>query len=138
MLMADGSAQPIEQIAVGDLVATRSDRDATAPLYAGMVTRTFVRRSPALIAVAMTQSPGAPGMIIRSTTEHPLWVIGRGWTEAADLCPGQSLVGDQPGARWTVREVAVEPAVGEGVLVYNFEVAGAHTVVALVRRNPSG
>jgi len=138
VLMADGSAQPIEQIAVGDLVATRSDRDATAPLYAGMVTRTFVRRSPALISVAMTKSPGAPDMIMRSTTEHPMWVVGRGWTEAADLCPGQSLVGDQPGARWTVREVAVEPAVGEGVLVYNLEVAGAHTYLVGTSMNPTG
>lgn len=138
VLMADGSAKAIDQVEVGDVVRTRSDRDDTAPVVTGMVTRTFARRVPGLIAVTLGQSSGALNMVLRSTPDHPVWVSGYGWSEAEGLSPGQSLISDQPQAPWMVRDLVQEPAAAEGVLVYNFEVEGTHTYFVGGSVNPTG
>jgi intein/homing endonuclease len=60
--------------------------------------------------------------IIKVTPEHPLWVFGRGWTEAGKLRPGDGLV-TASGSVVAVGDIERH----EGKFkVYNFEVEQAH------------
>jgi intein/homing endonuclease len=61
--------------------------------------------------------------VIKVTPEHPLWVYGRGWTEAGKLRPGDGLV-TASGSVVAVGDIARR----EGRFkVYNFEVEQAHS-----------
>ncbi len=63
------------------------------------------------------------GQLIRTTEAHPFWVLGRGWTMAKDLKPGE-LLRSHDG-----RAMAVEGVwdSGETVRVYNLQIAEYHT-----------
>jgi hypothetical protein len=64
-----------------------------------------------------------PGQIIRTTAEHPFWVLGRGWIPAAMLD-----VGDQLTTR-DGRLVPVEGVADSGAVetVYNWQIMDYHT-----------
>jgi hypothetical protein len=62
---------------------------------------------------------------ITATDEHPFYVDGYGWVNAADLVVGQEVDGSD-GKHLTVIANDDYKAV-DGVVVYNFEVDGDHT-----------
>jgi len=63
------------------------------------------------------------GELIRTTPEHPFYVLGRGWVPAMDIAAGEQLLGRSD------EIVTVEEAfdTGEYETVYNVEVADHHT-----------
>jgi len=99
----------IERIAQNDKVLSRDDRlwrDAPQS-----VTNTFGREAPSYRVLRTEQET------YRLTDEHPLWVQGKGWTQAKDITDDDvlaSLMGD-------VR-VRSNEAVQQPLRVYNFSV----------------
>jgi hypothetical protein len=79
---------------------------------------------PALVhGRPQAESCSTPGPAIRSTTEHPYWVVGRGWVAAEDLQHGDRLLTSDDKEQ-VVQSVEVRE---EGAQHYNFEVADFHT-----------
>ena len=63
------------------------------------------------------------GRVIRTTVEHPFWVIGKGWTAAQQVVPGDLVLGaDNEQTPVTLVDGPEEPAP-----VYNLEIEGYHT-----------
>jgi hypothetical protein len=105
----------IEDIREGDYVLA-SDTDAGGSLGYERVVETSARIAPVLLHIHV----GAE--VIKVTPEHPLWVYGRGWTEACKLRPGDGLV-TASGSVVAVGDITRH----EGQFkVYNFEVEQAH------------
>ena len=65
------------------------------------------------------------GEEIKTTDEHPFWVVGKGWTGASHLKSGDILKLEN-GKKVKVDEVWIEKLITP-VKVYNFEVADWHT-----------
>ena len=65
----------------------------------------------------------AGSAIIGTTAEHPFWVVGKGWINANELAPGDTLIGKDG---QTVVISRVEDT-GEWATVYNMRVADWHT-----------
>jgi len=152
--MADGTSKPIEQIRKGERILSRHESGESA-LVASQVGETYVRRVDSVrilmlkrtkplvrprasrsnrSSVATSDEDGDPdsgdgsdggAMTIRTTDEHPFWVVGRGWTGAASLPPRCRL------QLSTGEMVQLESSASErrdgGVLVHNFEVPETHT-----------
>lgn len=115
VLLADGSSKPIEDIAVGDQV-TAYNPD-TGQTETRDVVRTYVHHDVPSYDVTLDI-----GERVTTTSEHPFWVEGRGWTPAAQLRAGDPL--RQPdGSTVAVQSVH---ATGQTATVYNFEVDGLH------------
>jgi hypothetical protein len=92
-------------------VLLRSERDPDGPIEARQIEACFVRHWEIIqIQVA--------GRIYGTTSEHPFYVSGKGWTKAIDLSPGDLLVGH------TQKLTALESihSLGESQRVYNFRV----------------
>ncbi len=122
--MADGSTKPIENVKVGDLVATRDPAEgghgssaAKGKSAAQKVVRTFVHHHAATLALHLDS-----GEAIRATPQHPFYVEGKGFVPAGQLAIGTSIV---TRAGPSAKIVGIEAA-GEAT-VYNFEVAETHT-----------
>ncbi|WP_182868387.1 polymorphic toxin-type HINT domain-containing protein [Rhodopirellula sp. JC639] len=77
--------RPIETIRRGDKVLSQ-DTD-TGELSFQLVTQTTLRPPSATMRITVA------GEEITSTVGHPFWVIGKGWTMAKDLNPGDRLQG---------------------------------------------
>ncbi|MCM4085235.1 Hint domain-containing protein, partial [Paractinoplanes hotanensis] len=112
VLMADGTTRPIDEVNVGDEVATtnpktgeHSDQSVTL-LHANRdteLTDVTVSTAPAADRVTRTEGEGKGGRSTRGPTEstlettahHPFWDATTGdWVDAAELTPGTStLVG---------------------------------------------
>ena len=78
-----GGSSPVESIHVADQVISRdraSFDDGPHP-----VGKTFQRTAPGYYAVVTEEE------VLHVTAEHPLWVQGRGWTEASELRAGDAL-----------------------------------------------
>jgi RHS repeat-associated protein len=108
-------AMPICQIELGDLVCARDPE--TGMTNTCRVIGTSKSEVQQLIVLGVGDEE------IRTTAEHPFWVIDRGWTKVKDLRVGdhlQTLDGGKSAIRYVV--VANTPAD-----VYNIEVAGLHT-----------
>jgi len=63
--------------------------------------------------------------VLTATAEHPIWVDGRGWTDAKDINPGQVVVTAE-GIRYGVRQV-IDRGWISGQTVYNLNVGNVHT-----------
>ena len=112
--MADGTARPIEDVEVGDRVAS-ADPDTGRPVTA-TVTATFTHRD--VDALRITTDRGE----LVATAAHPLYAQGRGFVPAGDLRPGDVLRdADGPAAR----VIRVRPA-GRARTVHNIEVDTTH------------
>ncbi|MFF5147053.1 polymorphic toxin-type HINT domain-containing protein [Streptomyces sp. NPDC013157] len=68
-------------------------------------------------------SVGLGGETVRATPEHPFWVIGKGWTGAESLHPGDRLrtLDSQDTLVRSAKRAAIRTQ------VFNFEVEGDHT-----------
>lgn len=110
LLTPDGS-RPIEQFQVGDFVLSRDENDPEGPVEARQVLNVFQTYSPLL-------DLHVGGQVIRTTAEHPFWVVGRGWIEAQQIEPGDELLGHD-GSETPVRSV---DGPKESAPVYNLEI----------------
>ena len=99
-----------------DWVLTRDEHNPYGPLVQKRVLRLFVR-------VAPVRNLHVGGRVIRTTAEHPFWVLGRGWLAAGFLQAGDVVLSHDD------RLLAVEAVTesGEVTTVYNLEVEGCHT-----------
>ena len=151
VLMADGSCKAIETIQPGEMVLAVSDRDPEGAVEARPVVEVYHNAPSRLLelraassrvcqakrrrttaqeasgdcesaSVAVLEAPPSEA-VIRTTPNHPFYVRGRGFTEAAELCAGDELRTASGG--W----IALGSVVGDGHVepVYNFQVAGLHT-----------
>jgi hypothetical protein len=100
---------PIEQIHSGDMVQSRHEK-----LYKDSeqrVTQTFGRIAPSYRALKTEQET------LYLTDEHPLWVQGKGWTEAKDV-----QVDDVIAAKADDSLVLENTSINQPIQVYNFSV----------------
>jgi RHS repeat-associated protein len=115
-LLTPGGSKPIEQLQEGDLVLARGEDDPYGAVQAKPVEAVFVGEGYVL-------ELRVSGQVIRTTSEHPFWVIGKGWLAASDLAEGDLLLTHEG------KPVAVEQAAQtvEHVRVYNLRVAEHRT-----------
>ncbi|HVS00368.1 MAG TPA: RHS repeat-associated core domain-containing protein, partial [Thermoanaerobaculia bacterium] len=118
---ADGDVA-IADIQPGDPVWAFDE--ATGRVELRPVTGVFERVAGEILLVTVN------GEVLEATPGHPVWVEGRGWTDAAELVPGDRLV-DREGEPLTVERV--ERRQGR-FRVFNLEVEGSHTFYASSRR----
>jgi hypothetical protein len=106
----------IEQFKPGDWVLSAPECDPEAPPEPRQVAEVFVNLMP-LLEVQVG------GQTIRTTSEHPFFVRGKGWTAAKDLQTADLLRSHD--GQWVAVESVAE---GEGLApVYNLRVAEHHT-----------
>jgi hypothetical protein len=115
LLTPDGS-RPIEELQVGDWVLSRHENDPEGHVEARRVLTVFQTYSPLL-------DLHVGGQIIRTTAEHPFWVVGRGWVAAQQLMCGDRLLGAG------LESTAVTSVHGaeDSAPVYNVEIDEYHT-----------
>lgn len=106
----------IEDFKVGDKVWARDEDCSDGPLTLKPIEECF-DKTGRILHVHLN------GQIIRTTDEHPFWVVHKGWTKAVALQPGDLLLADD-GTQIPVEEVL---DTGEWETVYNFRVADFHT-----------
>jgi len=122
--MADGSTKPIEQVKVGDWVASRDSEQAekskshlkSKESVGKEVTRRYVTEQMRTVKVSFSN-----GEVIQCTSGHPFYVVGKGFTPAGRLAIGNSII-TRAGPNVTVRKIEQ----GGVTTVYNFEVEGTH------------
>jgi hypothetical protein len=107
----------IEDIKAGERVYSRDQWDEGGEIVAKIVEEVFERYSVVWDIVA-------DGRSIRTTSEHPFKVRGKGWTLAHELRIGDRLVCADSGETVTVESIR---DTGERELVYNLRVADFHT-----------
>ncbi|WP_316670632.1 DUF6531 domain-containing protein [uncultured Propionibacterium sp.] len=114
VLMADGTTKNIEDVTEGDRVASTdpdTGRDTTS-----RVERAFTHDKVATLRVSTTA-----GELV-TTTNHPLYVEGKGFTPAGRLHQGDLLRGPDG----TTTEVTTIQSTGTAETVHNLGVAGTH------------
>ena len=116
LLLTPGGQQAIETIRPGDLVLARDENDPNGPVTPRLVEEVFVTTGRVLHLHVL-------GAVVRTTAEHPFWVLDKGWTPAGELQPGEQLVGHD-GQVATVGEVYDTGCIET---VYNLRVAEDHT-----------
>ncbi|MBS2020149.1 MAG: Hint domain-containing protein [Deltaproteobacteria bacterium] len=123
LVAVPGGHRPIESLAPGDTVLaldTSSDDASAASPAARRVVATKRTEHRAVVAIELV-APTARE-IVHTTTEHPFFVEGRGWTTASMLSPDDPLVSPHG----TVRVGAVAELASDAT-VYNLEVEDLHT-----------
>ncbi|MFB7450658.1 Hint domain-containing protein [Streptomyces sp. NPDC056194] len=108
-------ARPIETIKVGERVW--SEDPVTGQRKLRKVTELFRRTTDELVSVRTGRDE------VRATPDHPFWVMGKGWTAAQKLRPGDRLKSLDGGAS-NILTVVKE---AKRVAVFNFAVEGDHT-----------
>jgi hypothetical protein len=106
----------VEEFQGGEQVLSRSEDDPGGPVAVKVVERIFVRTGRILHLRVQ-------GQVIRTTPEHPFYVRGQGWRQAAQLQVGDWLSG--LGGQWVEVEDLLDT--GEYETVYNLQVADYHT-----------
>ena len=106
----------IENLQVGDRVLSRNEFDPNGQVDEKIVEDVFVRSAPILNVVVQ-------GRVIRTTSEHPFWVDGKGWTAAGELKAGDNLL-TAGSSKLPVEYVSKNR---DTETVYNFQVAEWHT-----------
>ena len=119
VLTPDGKVA-IEDLREGDLVVAR--HEVTGELGEFPITSLMAREAPGVIWLTLEDAAGKTSTL-GVTDEHPLFVVGRGWTKAAEVETGYAVRDE--GMR-SLRVVAVE--IDDTVqLVHNLEVLGPRT-----------
>jgi hypothetical protein len=115
LLTPDGP-RPIDELKLHDLVLSRSEDDPEGPVEARRVVSIFQSYSPLL-------DLHVGGQVVRTTAEHPFWVVGQGWVAAHEIQAGDMLLGVK-GEQTPVDSVEGPTAPAP---VYNIEVEEYHT-----------
>ncbi len=116
----DEGLKAIEDIEVGDLVASKDD--TTGHITWKPVVRLFQNEDKVVLNIGYLDADGDADSL-GVTPEHPFWVEGKGWVNAGDLVVGdyiQSLSGESV-------VVATIEQDAQRHTTYNFEVADYHT-----------
>src|SRR5579883_2369938 len=74
-LLVPGGSRPVEQFRAGDLVLSKNEHDPEGVIEAKVVEEVFVRYGKVLYLTV-------GGQRIGTTSEHPFWVVGKGWLQA--------------------------------------------------------
>ncbi|MCB9872961.1 MAG: hypothetical protein H6821_02180 [Planctomycetaceae bacterium] len=119
----------IEQVQAGDIVLAWDEE--TGDFAPKKVVRVFRNHTEHLRIVTVRASDDAREQTLKTTNEHPFYVVGEGWIEAQFLRPGQELL-QADNRLATVVDSLLEPH-PEGLPVFNFEVEDAHTYFVSAR-----
>jgi hypothetical protein len=122
VLRADGTAKPISQVEVGDMVmAVDPETGERGPRK---VTKLWEHEYNELVLVTVG------GKTLKVTPNHPLWVVNRAeWVAAGDLRAGDLLLDDDGS---TVRIGSVQRVLQRGMDVHNLTVDDIHTYFVVV------
>ncbi|HEX9060714.1 MAG TPA: polymorphic toxin-type HINT domain-containing protein, partial [Clostridia bacterium] len=85
------------------------------------VEQTFIRKANTLVHVYVNNEE------IKTTVEHPFWVVGKGWVEASKLKEGDTLL-MYSGKTVKVTKIFIEK-LQKTINVFNFRVADWHTYI---------
>jgi len=126
-VMTDHGLVPIEHITAGTQVLSRDQREdgeeGDDEIAMKEVTATSVRLTDSIVRLSLRDVDGAHEAL-ELTPQHRVFVLGRGWVQAASLAPGKDRLLDATG-------LPVEVESGEELAtaqpVYNLEVDGYHT-----------
>jgi hypothetical protein len=113
-------AKAIEDVKPGDVVWSHDE--ATGETSEQRVARTFITPDQPIFKVTLQDAKGR-SEVIRSTGEHPFWVVNKGWTSAQHLQAGERLF--QLSGGWL--RVGSATWAQERATVYNFEVENTHS-----------
>lgn len=115
-LLTPTGSKCVEEFVVGDLVLSRDQYDPDAPIHPQVVEEVFLRLGK-ILALRMGRQT------IRTTSEHPFWVVGKGWLPAREVMTGDRFL-SHDGMEVVVSEVV---QTDEWEAVYNLRVAEDHT-----------
>lgn len=115
-ILSEAGPKPIEELRTGERVWARDESDPSGPLQLKEIEAVFTN-------VAPIWHLHLGGQVIRTTPEHPFYVLHKGWTEAKELQIGDLLLGRDN------EFVPLEDILDTGVweTVYNMRVAEHHT-----------
>nr|WP_264085102.1 PA14 domain-containing protein [Kibdelosporangium phytohabitans] len=122
VVMADGTARPIKDVKVGELV--KATDPATGVTSAQPVAAVIVGHGTKHLIDIGVGGP-RPGTVT-ATAEHPIWVDGRGWVDAGDIRAGD-LVRGPPGSGTVSVTSVLDRGQVDGQTVYNLTVSNVHT-----------
>ncbi|MGW6686048.1 polymorphic toxin-type HINT domain-containing protein [Streptomyces sp. NPDC054961] len=134
VLMADGTAKPIEDVKNGDVVmATDPQTGETRPETVTTTITTPDDKDFTDLTLTDEASPRGPPAKITSTYHHPYWSeTRRQWIDAGELTPGEKL--RQPdGTALTVKATRNYPY---AVTTHNLTVDDLHTYYVLAGATP--
>jgi RHS repeat-associated protein len=126
VVMADGTSQPIENVALGDQVLATDPEtgETSAEDVVATITGTGEKVLVDITVDAGTDLPGDGAALVTATAGHPFWVPGLdAWLPVIDLRPGLQL---ETSSGATAQVVAVQQRSQPGT-VYNLTVANLHT-----------
>ncbi|MFD4532919.1 ricin-type beta-trefoil lectin domain protein [Kitasatospora sp. NPDC058397] len=130
VLMADGSAKPISDIRVGDVVES-ADQGTATDQGGRTVSAQLVHDDEDLIDLDVTTDGAAS--TIKTTANHPFWDdTDHAWVPAGKLTPGHALKADT-GERVVVTTVR---AIEGRARMYNLTVSQLHTYYVLAGSTP--
>ncbi|WP_405487634.1 ricin-type beta-trefoil lectin domain protein [Streptomyces sp. NBC_00096] len=135
VLMADGTAKPIEEIEIGDKVqASDPETGEAAPKDVTATIRGDGSKNLVEITIDTDADTGSTSGTITATDKHPFWVPDMAsWVDAKDLQPGQWL---QTSAGTHVQIKAVKQWTQQLATVHNLTVADVHTYYVLAGTTP--
>jgi RHS repeat-associated protein len=113
----------IEDLREGDLVVARDEATGVSGVFP--VTALMGREARDVLWLTLERGDGVVSRM-GVTSAHPLFVAGDGWTQAADIAPGD-VVRDKDLSPLTVLAVELDPT---PQIVHNLEVADAATYFA--------
>ncbi|QTA35686.1 Ricin-type beta-trefoil lectin domain protein [Streptomyces sp. CA-256286] len=130
VLMADGSAKPIEDVKVGDKVkATDPETGETRVETVSAEIKGEGLKNLVKVTIDTDGERGSKTAEVTATDGHPFWVPEVGtWIDATDLQSGQWL---QTGSGTRIQITAVERWTSSGSTVHNLTVANTHTYYVL-------
>ncbi|GEM77543.1 polymorphic toxin-type HINT domain-containing protein [Vibrio sagamiensis] len=120
MIHVQGGLKPIEDIQVGDLVASKDE--LTGDTDWKPVVTLFRNENKRIFNLTLLNGDGEKEQL-GVTAEHPFWVEGQGWVGAGILEVGQRI-STVDGAELTVHSIAYDE---ELHTTYNFEVGDYHS-----------
>ena len=113
----------IETLREGDLVIGRNEETGQSGAFP--VTALMSRQATDVLWLTLENAEGQTTRM-GVTSEHPLFVVGGGWTSASDVVAGD-IIRDKELRSLTVLAVQVDPT---PTRVYNLEITEAHTYFA--------
>ncbi|MFJ1599219.1 polymorphic toxin-type HINT domain-containing protein [Streptomyces sp. NPDC088261] len=134
VLLADGTAKPIEELKVGDRVlATDPETGKTAEKRVTAEIEGQGLKNLVKITLRISNKNGSSTTTVTATDGHPFWVPElQEWIDAADLRAGQHLQSSTgSGVQVTALHRWTRPAT-----VYNLTVADLHTYYVLAGATP--
>lgn len=119
-------SKAVEFFKPGERVWARNEHDSNAPVELKEIEEVFVNYAP-------IWHLHVGGQLIRTTAEHPFYVLKKGWRETQELEIGDLLLGGNGEVR-TVEDIL---PTGESETVYNFRVADHHLTSSDLRSGVS-